>query len=124
MSDHPLQPLQVLDATLRERVLQRPEKSYVTKLLDGGIDKMAEKIREEADETIEAASEVHDSTGAVDAKGREHFVYECGDLFFHAMVLMAASGVTLAEVAEELGRRHGTSGLVEKANRTQRPTHD
>lgn len=117
MSDHPLQPLFILDATLRQRVAERPQNSYVTKLLDGGIEKMGAKIREEAEETIEAAPEVHDADGSVSAKGRAHFVYECGDLFFHAMVLMAASGVSLAEVAEELGRRHGTSGLVEKANR-------
>jgi len=98
--------------TLCERAQSRPPKSYTTKLLDGGPAKIGGKIREEADEMIEAAGEPGDV-------GREHFIYEAGDLLYHAMVLLAWRGVTLDEVAAELARREGTSGLTEKANRDQ-----
>lgn len=107
---HPLDPLNRLMQTLRQRATDRPAGSYTTKLLDGGPEKIGAKIREEAEELIEAASEASDA-------GREHFVYEAGDLIYHALVLLAWRGVDLDEVATELGRREGTSGLVEKANR-------
>ncbi len=110
MSDS-LLPLTRLMATLSERAKTLPEGSYTTKLLRGGPVKIGAKIREEAEEMIEAASEPDDA-------GRKHFVYEAGDLLYHAMVLLAWKGVSLEEVAAELGRREGTSGLTEKANRS------
>jgi len=97
-------------ATLSQRAAQRPAGSYTTKLLDGGPAKIGAKIREEADEFIEAVEESGD-------QGREHAIYEAGDLLYHAMVLMAWRGITIDEVAAELARREGTSGLDEKASR-------
>ena len=108
--EHSLEPLSRLMKTLAQRAEQRPEGSYTTKLMDGGAQKIGRKIREEADELIEAAEEEGDS-------GREHFVYEAGDLIYHTLVLLAYKGVDLDEVAKELARREGTSGLVEKAER-------
>ncbi len=96
--------------TLQERAEQRPVGSYTTKLMEGGVSKIGGKIREEAEELIEAAAE----SGP---EGREHFVYEAGDLIYHTMVLLAWRGVDLQEVVDELARREGTSGLVEKASR-------
>ena len=96
--------------TLRQRAEEMPPKSYTTKLLSGGPAKIGGKIREEAEELIEAASEQGD-------EGRQHFVYEAGDLIYHTLVLLAWRGVDLSEVADELVRREGTSGLVEKASR-------
>lgn len=112
MSQDDLQSLNRLMATLLERAESMPEGSYTTKLLAGGPTKIGGKIREEAEELIEAASEAGD-------QGRKHFVYEAGDLIYHAMVLMAWRGVDITEVAAELARREGTSGLTEKANRKQ-----
>lgn len=109
MSDA-LAPLERLMATLRQRADERPSGSYTTKLLDGGPAAIGAKIREEAEELIEAAYETDD-------QGRPHFVHEAGDLLYHALVLLAWRGVDLAEVAAELGRREGTSGLAEKASR-------
>ncbi len=109
MSD-PLDPLARLMRTLQERAASRPAGSYTTRLMDGGAKKIGGKILEEAAELIEAAEETGDS-------GREHFVYEAGDLIYHTLVLLAWKGVELDEVAAELARREGTSGLVEKANR-------
>jgi len=110
----PLLPLERLMTTLQERARTRPPGSYTTKLLDGGPVKIGPKIREEAEELIEAASEPGD-------EGRSHFIYEAGDLIYHTLVMLAWRGVTLDEVAAELGRREGTSGLTEKANRAIPP---
>ena len=111
-----LEPLARLMRTLRERAESRPAGSYTTKLLDGGPEKIGGKILEEAGELIESASEPGQA-------GRDHFVYEAGDLVYHTMVLLAWKGVDLDEVVAELARREGTSGLVEKANRPAK-THE
>lgn len=113
MSDS-LVPISRLMRTLSERARTMPTGSYTTKLLQGGPDKIGRKIREEADELIEAASEPGDD-------GREHFIYEAGDLIYHTLVLLAWRGVDVNEVAAELARREGTSGLTEKAARKQQP---
>lgn len=105
-----LEPLDRLMQTLAERARTLPEGSYTTKLLRGGVPKIGAKVMEEAAEMVEAASEMDDA-------GRAHFIYETGDLLYHTFALMALRGVSLAEVAAELARREGTSGLVEKANR-------
>jgi phosphoribosyl-ATP pyrophosphohydrolase len=106
----PLDPLARLMQTLLERAEARPAGSYTTRLLEGGTEKIGGKILEEAAELIEAAEEPGQP-------GRDHFVYEAADLLYHTMVLLAWRGVDLGEIAAELARREGTSGLVEKANR-------
>ncbi|MCH1495886.1 MAG: phosphoribosyl-ATP diphosphatase [Rubripirellula sp.] len=105
-----LEPLSRLMQTLLDRAEQLPEGSYTTKLLRGGPEKIGGKILEEARELIEAADEKGE-------EGREHFIYEAGDVIYHTLVMLAYRGVHLDEVASELARREGTSGLVEKASR-------
>lgn len=112
-----LEPIARLMRTLRQRAETRPSGSYTTKLLDGGPDKIGGKIREEAEELIEAANEGGDA-------GRQHFIYEAGDLIYHTLVLLAWRGVSIDEVADELARREGTSGLAEKASRQDRPSNN
>jgi phosphoribosyl-ATP pyrophosphohydrolase len=97
---------------LQERALTLPEGSYTTKLLRGGIPKIAEKILEEANEVIEAA-------GEPGIEGAEHTVREAADVIYHLWVLLAFRGVTLDQVRGELERREGTSGLEEKRRRTE-----
>ncbi|WP_283434380.1 phosphoribosyl-ATP diphosphatase [Neorhodopirellula lusitana] len=96
--------------TLAERAVTRPPGSYTTKLLEGGTEAIGKKIREEAEELIEAVDEDGD-------EGRKHAVYEAGDLIYHTLVMLAHRGIHLDEVAAELARREGTSGLAEKAAR-------
>lgn len=107
---HSLDSLSRLMQTLHERAKTQPEGSYTTKLLQAGPEKIGGKILEEATELIEAATEPGE-------EGRDHFVYEAGDVLYHTLVMLAWRGVDLADVAAELARREGTSGLVEKANR-------
>jgi len=97
---------------LQERATTLPEGSYTTKLLRGGIPRIAEKILEEANEVIEAA-------GEPGIEGEKHTIREAADLIYHLWVLLALRGVTLDQVRDELQRREGTSGLEEKRRRTE-----
>lgn len=99
--------LEALDQVLEDRKSQDPSQSYVAKLYHKGLPKILEKIEEESRETIEAASE----------EGTDHLVYEVGDLWFHTLVLLHHKGRTGADVLQELARRFGVSGIVEKASR-------
>lgn len=97
--------------TIQTRFRERPEGSYTTKLFQGGVAKIGAKITEEAAEVVEAAAEPGDA-------GKEHLIYEAGDLVYHLMVMLASRGVSLDEVAQELARREGVGGLVEKQQRS------
>jgi phosphoribosyl-ATP pyrophosphohydrolase/phosphoribosyl-AMP cyclohydrolase len=81
-------------------------KSYVRELLASPV-RIGDKLREEADELARA---VADETPA-------RVVSEAADVLFHAMVALAARDVDLKAVADELDRRHGLSGIDEKARR-------
>ncbi len=94
---------------IQERKKSSPETSYVAKLMHRGTEKINSKIIEEADEVCEAALE----------KDKEHLVYEICDLLFHTLVLASYKDIKLDDIRAELERRFGTSGLVEKAGRTQ-----
>jgi len=99
--------LQQLDAVLRERLQGDPEQSYVAKLQHKGLDAILKKIGEEATETVIAAK----------SGDREQIIYETADLWFHCLVLLAREGIASDEILNELARRFGVSGLVEKASR-------
>jgi phosphoribosyl-ATP pyrophosphohydrolase/phosphoribosyl-AMP cyclohydrolase len=81
--------------TIAERAKDRPEGSYVASLLDAGIARCAQKVGEEAVEAAVAAV----------AGDREALVAEAADVVFHLYVLLAAAGVDVAEVDDELARR-------------------
>jgi phosphoribosyl-ATP pyrophosphohydrolase len=89
-----------------------PDKSYTTRLFQGGVAKIGEKISEEAAEVVEAAAEPGED-------GRQHLIREAGDLVYHLFVMLGHRDVKLTEVEAELARRFGISGLDEKANRTK-----
>ena len=81
--------------------------SYIAKRLKQGTPKIAQKLGEEAVETVIAALQ----------NDREELIKESADLLFHWLLLLNDGGVTVGEVMEELSRREGTSGLDEKARR-------
>jgi phosphoribosyl-ATP pyrophosphohydrolase len=88
-----------------------PEKSYVARLFHKGDDAILKKIGEEATETVMAAKDAR-----VDGDS-SNLLYECADLWFHSIVLLAQFGLTPQEVLNELARREGISGIEEKASR-------
>ena len=88
-----------------------PEKSYVSRLFSKGDDAILKKIGEEATETVMAAKDVR--AGADPAK----LVYECADLWFHSLIMLARFNLTPQQVLDELARREGLSGIEEMANR-------
>lgn len=92
----PLGFLAELDALVAQRHADRPEGSYTTKLFDGGIRRIAQKVGEEGVETALAAV----------AQGDEELLGEAADLVFHLTVTLRARGLSLADVTKVLVARH------------------
>jgi phosphoribosyl-ATP pyrophosphohydrolase len=88
-----------------------PGQSYVARLFSKGDDVILKKIGEEAAETIMAAKDARVS-GDV-----SRLLYECADLWFHSMVMLAQFDLEPQDVLDELARREGLSGLEERASR-------
>ena len=99
--------LERLEATIAARRAADPDSSYVAKLNARGLTKIAQKLGEEATETVIAAL----------AQDERALVGEAADLLFHLLVLLGAKDIPLASVLAELERREGTSGIAEKASR-------
>ncbi len=97
-----------LEATIRERRGADPASSYVASLFAKGRPKIAQKLGEEATETVIAA-----------LTQPEKLASEAADLVFHLLVLLADAGLSLDDVRAELDRREGVSGHDEKAGRTR-----
>ena len=83
--------------TISERALERPAGSYTTELLEAGVGAVARKVGEEAVEVTVAALDESD----------ERVVEEAADLVYHLYVLLAARGLDIAAVEDELVRRAG-----------------
>jgi len=95
----PLLFLAELQDFIARRKEEMPEGSYTTKLFSQGINKIAQKVGEEALETVIEATNGTD----------EHLVYEAGDLLYHLLVMLTAKGLRIEEVARELQMRHDPS---------------
>ena len=105
--------LAALQDTLEQRKSAEPDGSYVASLYAKGLNKILEKIGEEATEVILAAKD-YDET----PESRSALIGEIADLWFHSLVAMTHLGLSHAEVEAELARRFGISGLAEKAARS------
>lgn len=103
--------IEKLESVLAARKSADPESSYVARLHSSGLDKILEKVGEEAVETIIAAK------GFPAGGERDRVIAETADLWFHSLVMLTHLGIPAAEVFGELERRFGTSGLAEKASR-------
>lgn len=98
-----------LEMTAFARRTDDPDTSYIASLYARGLPAIAQKLGEEATETVIAALAGTD----------EEVVGEAADLLFHLTVLLAAKDIRMARVFDELARREGTSGLEEKAARSR-----
>jgi len=93
--------------TVKSRRGADPQTSYTARLFARGRTKIAQKLGEEAVETV-----IEGIRG-----DRTKLIGESADLLYHLFVLWADTGVSPSDVAAELTRREGTSGLDEKRNR-------
>ena len=90
--------LEVLERVLQSRKVERPAGSYTARLFERGEAQICRKIGEEATEVV---------TAALGGEGNGRVVSELADLWFHTMVLLAARGIPLRRVFEELATRRG-----------------
>ncbi len=95
-NDNPLLFLSELQDFINRRKQEMPEGSYTTSLFTKGVNKIAQKVGEEALETVIEAT--NGTSG--------HLVYEASDLLYHLIVLLADKGLRIEDVAEELHKRH------------------
>ncbi len=105
--------LQQLASTLEQRKTAAPDQSYVASLHHKGLNKILEKIGEEATEVILAAKDLQPGGDSADLVG------EVADLWFHSMVALSHLDVSFEEVTQCLAGRFDISGLDEKAARAQ-----
>ncbi|MCR4919888.1 MAG: bifunctional phosphoribosyl-AMP cyclohydrolase/phosphoribosyl-ATP diphosphatase HisIE [Prevotella sp.] len=94
--DNPLLFLSELQDFIEQRHEQMPEGSYTTSLFRDGLNRMAQKVGEEALETV------------IEAVGgtNERLVYEGSDMLYHLIVLLTAKGLRIEDLASELRERH------------------
>ena len=85
-----------LEAVVKGRHEQMPEKSYTTSLFKAGTPRMAQKVGEEAVETVIEAVKGDD----------ERMIYEASDLIYHLLVLLVSKGYGIADLEKELVKRH------------------
>lgn len=104
--------LNAIASVIETRKKADPDTSYVASLNAAGLDKMLEKVGEEAIEVILAAKNAADSD-----EHRVEVINEVADLVFHTLVMLDRLGISHNAVLETLASRQGTSGLEEKASR-------
>lgn len=88
--------LKELQDFIDKRHAEMPEKSYTTSLFKSGVNKMAQKVGEEAVETVIEACNGTD----------ERLIYEGADLLYHLIVLLTSKGYRIEDLARELKERH------------------
>ncbi len=101
--------LDTLMDTIESRRNADPKESHIAKMMKKGSVKIAKKVGEEGVE-VAIASAQHDST---------QIIYESADLLFHLMLLWKSHGIEPEIVMAELKRRECSSGIAEKASRTE-----
>lgn len=103
--------LTALANVLEQRKQAAPDSSYVASLYAKGLNKILEKVGEEATETILAAKDAQLSGET------QEIIGETADLWFHSLIMLSQLGLGPDDVLAELDRRFGLSGLDEKASR-------
>ena len=93
---NPLLFLTELQDFINKRKEEMPEGSYTTKLFKDGVNKIAQKVGEEALETVIEATNGNS----------DHLIYEASDLLYHLLVLLTDKGLRIEDVAAELQKRH------------------
>jgi|GEM_PF-58930 len=100
-----------LEKDLHQRRSADPKDSYTASLFNKGINKILEKVGEEAFEVVLAAKDTQDVASRVD------LISEVADLWYHLAVMLRYLNIPQSAIFEELKKRQGTSGHTEKAHR-------
>lgn len=95
-NDEPIMFLSYLQDFIAKRYAEMPEKSYTTSLFQAGINRMAQKVGEEAIETVIEATNGTD----------DRLIYEASDMIYHLIVLLTSKGMRIEDLATELKKRH------------------
>lgn len=98
-NEEPVMFLKLLQDFIDRRHEEMPEKSYTTSLFESGINKIAQKVGEEAVETVIEATNGTD----------DRLIYEGSDLIYHLIVLLTSKGYRIEDLARELQIRHSDS---------------
>jgi phosphoribosyl-ATP pyrophosphohydrolase/phosphoribosyl-AMP cyclohydrolase len=88
--------IKYLQDFIDKRYAEMPEGSYTTSLFKKGVNRMAQKVGEEAVETV-----IEATNGT-----EEGFIYEASDLIYHLIVLLTSKGMRIETLGEELKKRH------------------
>ena len=96
VNDEPIMFLSYLQDFISKRYQEMPEKSYTTSLFQSGINRMAQKVGEEAVETVIEATNGTD----------DRLIYEASDMIYHLIVLLTSKGLRIEDLANELKKRH------------------
>lgn len=96
-NEQPVLFLKELQDFVNVRYREMPEGSYTTSLFRSGVNKMAQKVGEEAVETVIEACNGTD----------DRLIYESADLLYHLIVLLTSKGYSIEDIARELKERHG-----------------
>ncbi len=102
-----------LMSVIEDRKANPPQRSYTTRLFQGGVEAIGQKVTEEAAEVVAAAH------AADNDAGRDHLAHEAADLIYHLFVMLGYRDVSLADVEGKIAARFGVSGLDEKASRSK-----
>ena len=104
--------LDALASVIAGRRAASPDTSYVASLNAKGVNKILEKVGEEAIEVVIAAKDAESGVGS-----SKEVINEVADLVFHTLVMLDRLGISHNEVLDVLASRQGLSGLEEKASR-------
>lgn len=95
-NEEPIMFLSYLQDFIAKRYEEMPEKSYTTSLFQAGVNRMAQKVGEEAVETVIEATNGTD----------DRLIYEASDMIYHLIVLLTSKGMRIEDLANELKKRH------------------
>ncbi len=98
-NEQPVMFLKLLQDFICKRHDEMPEGSYTTSLFQSGVNKMAQKVGEEAVETVIEACNCTD----------DRLIYEGADLLYHLIVLLTSKGYRIEDLARELEERHSAT---------------